>query len=61
METFWLGEIANRSSIHNNVQKEFAKQQLIKCCVFYRLREMDEILENEVKGVEEYVEKHRID
>jgi len=40
---------------------ENAMQQLIKCCVFYRLREMDEILENEVKGVEEYVEKHRID
>jgi hypothetical protein len=60
METFWLGEIVNQSSIHNKVQKESANQ-FFHIWVFYRLREMDEILEKEVKGVEEYVEKHRID
>jgi hypothetical protein len=40
---------------------ENASQILIKCCEFYRLRELDEILENEVREVEKYIEKHRID
>jgi len=36
-------------------------QLLIKCCAFYRLREMDGILEVKILEIEEYVEKHRID
>lgn len=40
---------------------ENASQILIKGCEFYRLRNLDEILGNEVREVEKYVEKHRID
>ncbi|MBU4373997.1 MAG: HEPN domain-containing protein [Candidatus Methanoperedenaceae archaeon] len=45
----------------SGIMFENARQLLIKSCDFYRLRELDGILENEVREVEEYVDKHRID
>ncbi len=43
------------------VMLKSAMMMLVKSCEFYRLREMDEILGDKVKEVEEYVKKHRID
>lgn len=40
---------------------ENAMQMLIKSCVFYRQRELDEMLDSKIREVEDYVEKHRTD
>ncbi len=44
-----------------SVMLENAMHVLIKSCGFYRFREMDEVLGDKVKEVEEYVKKHRVD
>lgn len=38
-----------------------ARLMLVKSCEFYRCRELDEIIEDKVREIEEYVKKHRVD
>lgn len=43
------------------VMLDNARLMLVKSCEFYRRRELDKIIEDKVREIEDYVKKHRVD